>query len=73
MLVINVKQRYLDIKSIYFNWKFFFQNLFFLNINNTPYYSFKMSLIGSNSPTIIFHSQPVLTLEDVGNIMLSIQ
>ena len=28
-----------------------------------------MFLIGSNSPAVIFHSQPVLTLEDVGNIM----
>lgn len=32
-----------------------------------------MFLIGLNSPAVIFHSQLVLALEDVGNIMPSIQ
>ena len=32
-----------------------------------------MFLIGLNSPAVIFHSQLVLALEDVGSIMPSIQ
>ena len=44
MLVINVKQRHLDNKSIYFNWKVFFSKLFLKKINITHYYSFKILL-----------------------------
>ena len=44
MLVINVKQRHLDNKSIYFNWKVFFSKLFLKKTNITHYYSFKILL-----------------------------